>query len=326
MDFKTLFELMRKANMPPQADICANEAARLKKLQKPAGRVDVVMDTDACNEVDDQFAIAYALKRADRVNLQALYAAPFCHMHAETADKGMELSYDEILKVLDLAGRAEMKERVYLGSRHFLPDENTPVRSPAAEDLIARGMARDPEDPLYVLAIGAITNVASALLLEPRLRDHLVVIWHGGTALDWPACISFNACQDIAATRVVMGSGVPFVMQPGAGVAYSLTTSVQEMEYWLKGKNPLCDYLVKIYQEVAGKWHKTPVWSHPLVDVAAVSWLLDDAPYMNDRLTPTPLISYTGHYEFDPRRPLMRYVYFMNRDAILSDLFTRISQ
>ena len=326
MDFKTLFELMRKANMPPQTDLCSDESARLKKLQKPTKRVDVVMDTDACNEVDDQFAIAYALKREDRINLQALYAAPFCHMHAETAQKGMLLSYDEILKVLTLAGREEIKARVYQGSSRFLPDESTPVPSPAAEDLIARGMAHDPEDPLYVLAIGAITNVASALLLEPRLKDHLVVIWHGGTALDWPACISFNACQDIAATRVVMGSGVPFVMQPGAGVSYNLTTSVQELEYWLKGKNPLCDYLVRIYKEVAGNWHKTPVWSHPLVDVAAVSWLLDDQPYMNDRLTPTPLISYTGHYEFDPRRHLMRYVYFMNRDVILSDLFTRISQ
>ena len=326
MDFKTLFELMRDANMPPRTDICADAAARLKKLGKPTKRVDVVMDTDAFNEIDDQFAIAYALKRDDALHLRAFYAAPFCHMHAETAEKGMKLSYDEILNVLSLAGKPDLHDRVYYGSRQFLTDEQTPARSPAAEDLIARGMAHDPEDPLYVLAIGAITNVASALLLEPRLRDQLVVIWHGGTALDWPACISFNACQDIAATRVVMGSGVPFVMQPGSGVAYSLTTSVQELEYWLKGKNRLCDYLVKRYIEVAGSWHKTPVWSHPLVDVAAVSWLLNDQPYMNDRLVPTPLISYTGHYEFNPRGPLMRYVYSMNRDAILSDLFTRISQ
>ncbi len=326
MDFRTLFELMKKANMPPETDICADAAARLKKLQKPTGRVDVVIDTDAFNEVDDQFAIAYALKRSDRLNIQAFYAAPFWHIHAETAEKGMELSYAEILNILSLAGRSDLHERVLHGSRQFLQDEKTLVRSPAAEDLIARGMARDPEDPLYVLAIGAITNVASALLLEPRLKDHLVVIWHGGTALDWPACISFNACQDIAATRVVMGSGVPFVMEPGAGVAYSLTTSVPELEYWLKGKNPLCDYLVRKYAEVAGSWHKTPVWSHPLVDVAAVSWLLDDQPYLNDQLVPTPLISYSGHYEFDSRSPLMRYVYSMNRDLILSDLFARISE
>lgn len=34
----------------------------LKNLKVPTGQIDIVLDTDAYNEIDDQFAIAYMLK------------------------------------------------------------------------------------------------------------------------------------------------------------------------------------------------------------------------------------------------------------------------
>ena len=34
----------------------------VKNLSVPTGKVDVVLDTDAFNEIDDQFAIAYLLR------------------------------------------------------------------------------------------------------------------------------------------------------------------------------------------------------------------------------------------------------------------------
>lgn len=39
--------------------------------------MDVVIDTDAYNEIDDQYAISYLVKKSDKLKLQALYAAPF---------------------------------------------------------------------------------------------------------------------------------------------------------------------------------------------------------------------------------------------------------
>ena len=38
-----------------------SEQQRLKNLSVPVGKIDVVLDTDACNEIDDQFAISYLL-------------------------------------------------------------------------------------------------------------------------------------------------------------------------------------------------------------------------------------------------------------------------
>ena len=52
------------------------ETQRIKNMEIPTGRVDMVLDTDAFNEIDDQFAIAYTLRSPERCNLRQIYAAP----------------------------------------------------------------------------------------------------------------------------------------------------------------------------------------------------------------------------------------------------------
>ncbi len=71
------------------------DTARLVRMpEPPTGRCDVVIDTDAANEIDDQFAIVHALL-SDVLNVEAVYAAPFHPPWTETSgpDEGMELSY-----------------------------------------------------------------------------------------------------------------------------------------------------------------------------------------------------------------------------------------
>ena len=98
------------------------EYQRIKNLEVPSGRIDAVLDTDAYNEIDDQFAIAYMLKSADKINTKAIYAAPFFNSKSTGPADGMERSYDEIMKLLDFGG---MDADVYKGSTSYLPDENT---------------------------------------------------------------------------------------------------------------------------------------------------------------------------------------------------------
>ena len=74
---------------------------RMKNLSVPSGRIDVVLDTDAYNEIDDQFAIAYLLKNEDKLNTKAIYAAPFLNARSTSAGDGMEKSYQEIFKLLE---------------------------------------------------------------------------------------------------------------------------------------------------------------------------------------------------------------------------------
>lgn len=219
--------------------------ALIKNLQHPDGKIDVVLDTDTYNEIDDQFAVAYMLSYGEKLNVKALYAAPFFNSHSESPADGMERSYLEILHLLELMKRDDLKPVVFRGSTQYLENETTPVKSAAAEHLCEIAMNYTTENPLYVVAIGAITNVASAILMNPEITDRIVVVWLGGHALHWPDTKEFNMHQDVAGARVVFGCGVPLVQLPCMGVVSSFTISEAELNYWLKGKNALCDYLVQ---------------------------------------------------------------------------------
>ena len=81
------------------------EAELLKRLEKPKFPVDVVLDTDTYNEIDDQFALAYMVKKTKKLNVKALYAAPFLNNKSTSPCDGMEKSYNEIIKVLSLMKR-----------------------------------------------------------------------------------------------------------------------------------------------------------------------------------------------------------------------------
>ena len=91
---------------------------------------------------------------------------------------------------------------VYRGSTDYLSRGKPPQRSAAVDDLIRRAVAAPDDDPLYVVAIGAITNVAAALLLEPDLVRKIVVVWLGGnTHRSRPRWV--NLMQDPDAARVI---------------------------------------------------------------------------------------------------------------------------
>ena len=296
---------------------------RMKNLLVPIGMVDVVLDTDAYNEIDDQFAIAYLLSCKEKLTTKAIYAAPFFNSRSSSPADGMEKSYLEIFKILDLMGE---RTTVLKGSTSFLKNESTPVYSPAALDLVARAKEYSPEAPLYVVAIGAITNVASALLIDPAVAENTVVVWLGGHALHFHDTGEFNMKQDIAASRVVMQSGVPFVQLPCFGVVSSFTVSKPELLYWLSGKNALADYLALNTIEAADAYAADRAWTRVIWDVTAVAWLMNDNDrFMHSRLVPAHFSSYQSQYEPIPNAPSIRYVYHLNRDRLMNDLITRLT-
>lgn len=296
------------------------------RLKKPTGKVAAVLDTDAYNEIDDQYAIAYILRSPEVIDLQAIYAAPFQNKKAATAAIGMERSYQETATILKLLGKeGQMAGKVFRGSDQFLADAYTPVESPAARDLVARAMARPDGDPLYVIAIGAITNVASALLMQPAIARKIVVLWLGGHALEWFNTKEFNMLQDVSAARVLFGCGVPVVQFPCKGVVSALTTTGPEVDYWLGGKNPLCDYLCDITHQEAAFNRQGPFWSRTIWDVAPVAWLMD-MDCTETRFEPAPIPSYDGYYSISRCNHPILYVYSVNRDRIIGDLFTKLAR
>lgn len=284
----------------------------IKKDLETKGVKKIILDTDTYNEVDDQFALAYAVMHP-QINLLSINAAPFFNERAKSPQDGMEKSYTEIENILALMNISG-KYPIYKGSDRFLAGERVPVDSPAARNII--NTAQNSEDLIYVVAIGAITNVASALMLAPQIKDKMAVVWLGGNSIlrDSP---EFNMAQDVMAAKVVMESGVPFIQLPASGVVSFLSTTIPELEYYLSGKNKLCDYLVDIVR----KYPDDPyAYSKPIWDVAAVA--LMTTPEGFDRiLMPKPILTIEGRYSFDAGQEQMIYIRALNRDKIFAELF-----
>jgi inosine-uridine nucleoside N-ribohydrolase len=290
-----------------------------QRLEPPRGKVSAVLDTDTYNEIDDQFALAYAWLSPESLSLDAIYAAPFQNPRSRGPGDGMRKSHAEILRVLDRLG-APAEGRVFLGSERFLERPDAPVESDAARDLVERALSRPDDDPLYVVAIAAITNVASALVMEPQIAERIVVVWLCGQPHSWGTTVEFNLSQDPVASRVVFDCGVPLVHVPCGNVAEHLRTTVPELERYVRGQGALGDYLFEIFRDYAADPY---AGSKPLWDVAAVAWLVDPS-WVATELVPSPSPTPEHTWSHDPDRHTIRVATRVDRDAVFGDLFRKV--
>ncbi len=291
---------------------------RMERLEPPQKPVRMVLDTDAYNEVDDQFALAYALLSRERLDVEAVYAAPFHNSRSTGPADGMEKSYQEIQRLLALVDRKGMPQ-VFRGSRRYLDSGFGLERSEAALDMIRRAQDR-AAGRLYVVAIGAITNVANAILIDPDIIRRIVVVWLGGHAHHWPDTREFNLRQDPDAARVVFDSGVPLVQVPCLGAASHLVTTLPELRDYVRGRGALGDSLYEIVADYAD----TPfAWSKVLWDLSAVAYLVQPDWIPTD-LVPSPVLTPQLTWQHDPSRHLIRVAYFVRRDLVYADLFRKL--
>ena len=126
----------------------------------------VIINTDAKNEADDQYAIVHALL-SPSLDIKGIIPV---HFGTLRTDKSMEESRDEVMLLLDLmkvAGRVRIAD----GASLALRDEQTPQMSAGAQLIIDEVMRGDDERDLCLMFIGPLTDLASALLIEPRIAE-----------------------------------------------------------------------------------------------------------------------------------------------------------
>lgn len=294
----------------------------LKNLEDPIGRIDVILDTDAFNEIDDQYAISLMLRSPEKFNVKAITAAPFFNEKATSPADGMEKSYNEVVKLLNIAERNDLKDRVYKGSNGYLKDEKTYVPSAAADIMIKTAEDHSPEDPLYIIGIGAITNIASALIKKPSIAENVVVAWLGGNAVYSDENYEFNIRQDVAAARVVFNSACPLILFPCRGVTDVVRTTGADLKYWLGGKNALCDYLVGYTLEQGNKDAKTKVWGRVIWDIVTVCWFLNGGAY-ESKLIKAPVPEYDHKWSASAgERKTIRCITHIDADAVFYELYS----
>ena len=297
-----------------------SDTQRLALLAPRGGRLRTVLDTDTYNEIDDQFAVVQALLSPDRLDLQSIYAAPFFNDRSSGPGEGMELSYGEILALLERLG-VPHAGFVHRGVTDYVGAAKQAMRAPAVDDLIARARAGSAEDPLYVIAIGAISNIASALLAAPDIIDRVVVVWLGGHALEWPHQREFNLRQDVGGAQVLFDSGVPLVLVPCMGVVSHLHSTVPEIERYVEPQGEIGRFLAQRFKE----YETDHVgWAKEIWDMAPVGWMLDPdwAPSV---IVPTPILTADVTYSIDRARHPMRYVTQVKRNPIMRDFIAKLA-
>ena len=279
----------------------------------------IILDTDAYNEIDDQYAIAYAMRSRERINLLAICAAPFFNDRSESFADGMIKSYDEILRITKLT-EPECRIPAYRGSEERLASPNTPVESEAADKIAEIINASDK--PVYIVAIGAITNVASAIIKHPEIIKKGAVIWLGGHSLHYQNTNEFNLAGDLIAAQVVFDSGIPLLQVPCFGVCTEFLTTIPELEHYMSNKNELCDYLLEVTRNYTRKPYG---WSKVIWDVTAIGVFTRPEAYEMVSI-PRPIITSDKTYSFDMAREPYIYVRKLWRDPIYADMFRKLTE
>ena len=292
----------------------------LELLEVKNETVKVILDTDTFNEIDDQFALVQMLFSKERINVLGINAAPFSmNNRSDNPERGMELSYDEIFRLLD---KINLKKNnfVFKGSTKYVGFDKKPIDSPAADNIIENALRCSESDPLYVVAIGAITNVASAILKEPEIINKIVVVWLGGNALYWPENNEFNLKQDIGGAQVLFDSGVSLVLVPCKGVTSHLISTVPEIEKYIEPHGEIGKFLAMRFKEYNNN-HKG--WSKEIWDMAAVSWVLNEE-WAPTNIAPSPILLDDKTWTFDENRHPIKIVYEIKRDLILQDFIEKL--
>ena len=281
----------------------------------------VILDTDTDNEVDDQFAIAYAIG-AERVELLSVNAAPFSHPERDiTFEMGAEASYREIERVLS-AYQKDIKIPFYRGAATTVTENGgRPVDSPAARNIIDTALSSD--EMIYVLGIGAGTNIASAIMLEPAIKDKICVVWLCANELHCEHILEYNLDQDFEAGKFLINCGVPFVMCPAWNVTGRLWVNMWRIKDEIAGKSPLCELLWQLINQVWYWVGRPEGYGRTLWDIAAVA-IFEKPECAEMRIEKAPIFTDEHKFAFDDSRHDIIYLSGLEPQGIFADVWEKL--
>jgi inosine-uridine nucleoside N-ribohydrolase len=229
---------------------------------------------------------------------------------------------DLLLQLMDRVGDVPVAD----GAATALSDPTTPVDSPGAQLIIEESKKASAQDPLFVAFLGPLTDMASAILLDPGIVDRpVVVVWIGGMAHgDLDASydgIEFNLRNDIPAANVVFDSGIQLWQVP-ANVYSAVSVSYTELDERIGGTSKLADYLIRQLVEWNATWHPEPIESRSLGDSPAISLILNPRGG-SFRTVPAPRFDQQGTYIPGSGHPV-RVCESVDVRFLLEDMFAKI--
>lgn len=220
----------------------------------------VIVDADTGNEVDDPYALARILLEPD-VEVTVLNAAHWQTSHW-TKPRSMENSHRLNQQLL---GELGLNVKTLRGAPARMYDWGDRAQHSAAAYEIIR-QARE-KDEVTILALGALTNVASAVFIAPEIAKKLKVYWLG-TTLDFETKVlkrnDFNPLMDPYALDLLLDSEASLHIMP-INVAMDMEIEYAELSKAI-GNLELGKFLLKRWDDhIDGSRQKRILWDLALV-------------------------------------------------------------
>jgi inosine-uridine nucleoside N-ribohydrolase len=281
-------------------------------------RARLILNTDAKNEADDQYTIVHALL-TPTFDFHGIIPAHFGSIKSKTS---LRDSHDEVMKILDLMNLKD-SVRVEPGAEGSMPDEKTPMASAGARLIIEEGMKDDPR-PLYVAFLGPLTDMAAALLMEPRLNERNIgVVWIGGG--QWPVGgREYNLSNDIHAANVVMKSKVQLWQIP-MSVYRMMAVSYAELMERVYDRGAIGKYLVEQLIDWNLRMHAGPIEHRSLGDTPALSVILNPNGGISEWLPAPEFNSLMNYVHTGANRPIKVY-HSIDVRYILEDFYAKLNR
>jgi purine nucleosidase len=312
---------------------CATLPAAPLSSQSAKPLTPVFLDTDANNELDDQHAIAYMLFSGDAFDVEGI------SVNRTRGGGDVEMQAKEAERVVQLAGLAKVFP-VYRGANGSFAEIAPHVGErefdghAAVEAILAESRKRRAQ-PLVLVPIGKLTNIALALRKDPSLASRVRVVWLGS---NYPDPGEYNQENDEGALQFILDStSVPFEM---AVVRYGKPSGTdhvrvtrEEIQARMPGKGPhvrtpvegrnggtfrsFGDYSVDLFSHI--QMNSTPP-SRALYDMAAVAIVKNPAWAHPRRIGAPQLVDSKWVDRPENARTIVVWEDF-DRDAILADFY-----
>jgi purine nucleosidase len=304
-------------------------------------RARVLIDNDFSGDPDDLFQLVHHLL-APSVSVVGIIGS---HLSVDDvfdpsdrqAENAVRIA-EETLEVLGMAGTVP----VWQGSNLGLADPSTP-RPAAAVDAILAEARKESDLPLYFCAGAGLTDLASALMIDPSIAERMILVWIGGAehpdlAAPPPGAtvVEYNHNIDREAVRFVFNETVIPIWQFPRDVYRQALVSHAELETRVAPHGPVGDYLVRSIADVIDKAERGgramgetyALGDSPLVLATALqSAFQPDTSSSEFLVRPTPAIDAGDAYagESPAPRPMRVYTRIDNR-LMFEDFYARLAQ
>lgn len=266
-------------------------------------KLKVIIDADTGNEVDDLYAIVRGLIEPswDVIALNATQWQP-AHWAVEQT---MEESYRLNQVLLGYLGMGGEVKSLRGGINRLFDWGNRAQPSLASNHLIQAAHGLQEGETLTVIALGALTNVATAILMDPSIAPKIKLYWLGST-YDFEENIlrkrDFNCMMDPQALEEVLASKVEFHVIP-VNIAAQMTFEYEETKEKLGGQHDLLDFLLdRWYNHLDGGRIERTIWDLAIIDAVIHPDWIEEVEIMTSKENYSRSVYYIKDIDEDKMR------------------------